>query len=134
MKERLITLAEKLARTDLLDKVEHTIWNFDDFLKAWRKFWKKHRQLERDIKIWGEDYVIFGKPVLFKKGESVSNPLQIVAIIALIYDANVLEDMIFEDKNDLVSPIAHIDTDFAESIWYTIREQYIIDVDCFWID
>ena len=134
MKERLLDLAAALARTDLLQKIEPTIYVFDDFLRTWKKFWKNHRKLADDIRIWGEDYVIFGQPILFKKGEHISNPLQIVAIIAKIYDANVLEDMIFEDKSDLLGAIADIDTDLADSIWETISRQYIIDVDCFWID
>ncbi len=129
MKKRLLEMAKALSKTGIEYQFKD-VRVTQEFIHSWNSFWKHHKKLEKQIKMWGEEYAQTQPGPLFSFAEDVKHPLEIAAIIKLINDPNVSEEKLFEDRDDLFNLLYDLQTPFATLVAVTIEHQLINNATC----
>ena len=90
----------------------------------WNKFLDENYNLCLRIADWAIDFDD-APQAIFKRGEEIENPLEIVAIIRIIGDKRVSETQIFEEWDELLTAVRNINDSFAVAVAACIESDYI---------
>lgn len=88
--------------------------NAEDFKKVWLQFKNENKELITQIRDWEEKNLNFYNPI-FKKGEQIKNPMEIVICIHLMKKIG-REFEIFQNELDLADTLEKVGTNSAKKV------------------
>lgn len=128
MKDAFLELIEDVKKARIADTL-CKISNAAEFREIWKKILNENSKLCAKIEKWLQMYKETGSKNIFKDGENVQNPMEVVIIFFIIGDDyEGIECKVFERWEDLAEMVCRYDNEFAQSISYNIRRAHISNI------